>query len=282
MCLQIRQFGPVDIDFALACTTREGWGADPWFFRTIVECESQGSFIAEVDGQPVGMVTTAQFNSSSWIGNLIVEPRFRGQGLGARLLDHAMAHLRSRGAVCVRLEADPPGISLYRRVGFVDEFESLRFRFDGELPPKSAKVVAVPLQSRYLEHVATLDQSAFGCGRLCFLHAMWPHLRGAWWLPDGQTTRGFIMVTPRSNGCRIGPWVAVDAESASLLLQSALDGVVDRPVVLGVPAANRAAVELLQRLAFEPTASSFRMRFGPDECAISDSQLFAIANGAVG
>ena len=68
-----------------------------------VNRNADGVFVAEVDGEIAGYVTT-DVNPKSKIGdipNFAGEPRFQGRGIGRQLLESALAHLmgdRSSGA----------------------------------------------------------------------------------------------------------------------------------------------------------------------------------------
>lgn len=51
---------------------------------------------------------------------MAVVPRFRGQGIGARLIEALKSHLREAGAaqVSLNVRADSPAVRLYQRLGF--------------------------------------------------------------------------------------------------------------------------------------------------------------------
>jgi GNAT superfamily N-acetyltransferase len=56
-----------------------------------------------------------------WLDELYVEPAYRGGGIGARLLDAAIALARDRGALALDLEvtaAHARAANLYARWGF--------------------------------------------------------------------------------------------------------------------------------------------------------------------
>src|SRR5438874_10919568 len=64
-----------------------------------VKRDPAGVFVAEENGQIVGYVTTWQ-DAAAGIGhipNLAVAASHRNQGLGRKLLEHAMAHFRAAG-----------------------------------------------------------------------------------------------------------------------------------------------------------------------------------------
>ena len=129
--IEIRRFEPEDLGFALTQTSREGWAASLEQFEVYLEHDPDGCFVAMADDQSAGMVTTTSFGPSGWIGNLIVEPRYRGRGIGRALMVHGLDRLRRSQSTTVRLDGDPPGIQLYRKLGFVDEYESCRFTLTG-------------------------------------------------------------------------------------------------------------------------------------------------------
>ena len=79
-------------------------------------------------------------------------------GIGRALMEHAIETLKVKGGTTVRLEADPPGIPLYRKLGFVDEFESCRLKLAAskQRPPVDRKA-AEPMTTDDLHAVASLD-----------------------------------------------------------------------------------------------------------------------------
>ena len=104
MRVAIRTFDRRDIDFALEQTSREGWDNTSDFFEICLKHDPDGCFIAEAGAQRVGMVTTTRYGCTAWIGNLIVPAECRRQGIGRRLMSHAMAHLSRLGVRTLRLE----------------------------------------------------------------------------------------------------------------------------------------------------------------------------------
>jgi ribosomal protein S18 acetylase RimI-like enzyme len=65
-----------------------------------------------------------------WIHNLAVSPLARGQGLGRRLIEHALAHFRASGMSVAKietLEQNAIGRHLYPSVGFVEVARQIHF-----------------------------------------------------------------------------------------------------------------------------------------------------------
>ena len=96
--------------------------------------------VAEDDtGRPVGYVSL-RFDREArvgWIPNLVVDASQRNQGLGRRLLEHALARFRQEGMAIARietLEQNPIGRHLYPSVGFREVARQIHFamRLDDE------------------------------------------------------------------------------------------------------------------------------------------------------
>ena len=276
----IRTFSRDDVEFALAQTEREGWDPTAELFETCLAHEPDGCFVAEAGDQRVGMVTTIRYGQTAWIGNLIVPPEWRKQGVGRRLMSRAMAHLSERGVQTIRLEADPPGIRLYRRLGFVDELESLRFHHPGRRVQRQG--MAERITQADLPAVAAFDADHFGDDRARLLTLLCQYSEATYKLSGGGKIRGYAIATPSRIGIRIGPWLADDRDTAETLLQSILADKPDTAVILGVPDANGNAIILLESHGFRRLASSYRMFHGHRPHAGHPERVFANANGAMG
>jgi ribosomal protein S18 acetylase RimI-like enzyme len=276
----IRTFKTDDIRFALEQTRREGWDATAELFQAALAHDPDGCFVAEADGCRVGMVTTTAYSQSGWIGNLIVPPECRRRGIGELLMKYAMGHLTGRGLKTMRLEADPPGIGIYRRLGFVDEFESLRFRLTVE--SRETRVLARRIEAADLPTIAAFDAEYFGDDRGRLLALLYRDSKTAYWLQEGRGATGYAFATSSSEGVHLRPWVAKDRRAAETLLQSILAEWPSATAILGVPSVNSRAVELLESCGFERAPSCRRMVFGERAGAGRPENVFAIANGAMG
>lgn len=88
-----------------------------------VQRDPAGVFVAEIDGQVVGCITTWQ-DLEAGIGhipNIAIQSGFRGQGLGRCLIQHALQHFRDCGlshAKIETLEQNATGQHLYSSLGF--------------------------------------------------------------------------------------------------------------------------------------------------------------------
>src|SRR3954447_4671037 len=90
--------------------------------------KESGCFVAEWNGTPVGTATTICYGKAlAWIGMLLVDPEFRGRGIGSALLNACLKYLHGRGIGCIKLDATPQGKLLYERLGFRAEWSLTRW-----------------------------------------------------------------------------------------------------------------------------------------------------------
>ena len=89
--------------------------------------EPGGCFVAEWKGRPAGTTVTTVLGAVGWIAMVLVDEAVRRRGIGARLVEHAVAHLRRRSIATLRLDATPLGRPVYAKLGFEPEYEVARW-----------------------------------------------------------------------------------------------------------------------------------------------------------
>lgn len=111
---------------AVAAITRASPGAAQWSdaeFARISrgEVPETQAWVAEAAGHPVGFVVTRSAADEVEILNIAVEISQRGRGIGAQLVEHALAEARAAGASRAFLEvreSNLAAIALYTQRGF--------------------------------------------------------------------------------------------------------------------------------------------------------------------
>lgn len=80
-------------------------------------------FFAEADGQPAGRIRMLKWwNQFGYVEDLVVNPQFRGLGVGRKLLERGIQWAREQGYPGVMLETQDdnvPACTLYQSCGFV-------------------------------------------------------------------------------------------------------------------------------------------------------------------
>lgn len=266
----IRLWAERDISYIAESIQHEGWRHTRNDVDRCWRYEPKGCFIAEVQGKLVGHVFSIRYGKTGWIGLLIVNPEERGKGVGKMLMQNAIAYLQEAGAETIRLEAVEKAIQLYSRLGFKEEFDSLRFRkkLKREDEPKiNLRTGIRRIQREDFEDVSKFDSQYFGSGRRHVLQSLYednPQL--CYIAKEDRKTRGFIMGRKTQAAHWIGPWISQDSETAEGLLNAFIDALEEETELrLGMPALNTEGVSLMRELNFELTGKSVRMVLGKQQ-----------------
>jgi len=96
------------------------------------ERDPNGIFVAEIDGEIVGYITTwiDQEGSTGLIPNLAVHSSVRGKGLGRALIQHALDYFRTLNLEFARIETlvqNSIGQSLYPTFGFEEVARQIHY-----------------------------------------------------------------------------------------------------------------------------------------------------------
>ncbi len=279
----IRSMQIADLSFAAACTTVEGWASETLpTFEGFYQHDSNGCFLAELAGRPVGICIATPYGRSGFIGELIVRPEVRGRGVGAALLNHAVEYLRQQGAETIYLDGVVKAVPLYERNGFRKICRSLRFF--GTLKGKSHSDVR-PMRTDDLPAALALDRQAFGADRSFLLARrlqLFPELCQV--MVEDDKLTGFILGRRGESWAAAGPWViAQEARAPLRLLKGLACQVGDVTLSVGILETNRRAVELIRSLGFAVREDSpWRMALGPSSDLGASPLCFAVGTAATG
>lgn len=260
----IRSWKQADLAYIAESIQREGWGHARRDVERCWSLEPRGCFVAESDGRLVGHIFSVLFNEIGWVGLLIVNPEKRGIGVGAALMEAAINYLENRGAGTIKLEAVAEAAPLYRRLGFVDAFDSLRFRGMPQRngrKPRKIQTVSVMYEVD-IDEIAEFDAKYFGSNRLSILkslHSDFPQY--CFYGKENQRTNGYIMARKTLNGLWLGPWVSIDSQVAELLFSKLLEAIKKdgKDIRLGFPAVNTNAIKLVEKYGFHLVGKSIHM-----------------------
>ncbi len=163
--VQVQPLTSGDLDGALALSTTVGWNQRAEDWRMLLNIAPAGSFAAVANGRVVGTAMGIDYGRFGWIAMMLVDPAYRGRGLGARLLERAMMALPA--ALPIRLDATPLGRPLYHRFGFEDEVVLSRHVADTPAGEHLAVRQAMgsrlrPLTAADLPSVTEQDTDVFG------------------------------------------------------------------------------------------------------------------------
>ena len=268
----IRPLAVEDLEDALRLSTVVGWNQrlDDW--RMLLRLAPAGAFAAFLDARDVPVVGTAigiDYGGFAWIAMMIVDPAYRGRGLGRRLLEAAMGAVPSH--LPIRLDATPLGRPLYQRYGFEDEATLGRHVIDARLKPRAPSEPRAPLEPRAqslmrpltdadLGDVIEQDRETFGGTRGSLLD--WAFHGAPQYAYVARNDNGLIDYCLGREGRvfdQIGPVVARDDDIAHALVSAALAAADDRRVAIDAFDSRCAFAEALRRDGFVVQRPLIRM-----------------------
>jgi len=290
----LRPMTQADIPFGLRLTSREGWNQTEADWQMLLAAgfgflATYGATDTEATAE-AGTATIVPYGTAfSWIGMVLVDPAYRGRGVGTALLQRAIAEAMPYG--CVRLDATPQGEPLYTRLGFRAEYGLLRMVRQPQVPViADASVLNIPgnavcraLDSARLVELIAFDAPIFGAARGGILGALVRNApRYAFACHQDDALRGYCLGRSGAVCEQIGPVVADSTEIARSLLCRALGACGDRPVIADAFAAKESWVAFLQSLGFAAQRPYTRMVLGRDCPTSMPERQYAIAGPEIG
>ncbi|MGZ0172571.1 MAG: GNAT family N-acetyltransferase [Planctomycetales bacterium] len=268
--LHIRQMRLDDLDCAMNLKDQVGWNQTPDDIRRLVEYEPEGCFIAELDGIPVGTVSTTSYGTKlAWIGMMLVLPEYRRRGIARKLMQSSLDYLLGRGVTCIKLDATPLGQPMYEQLGFHAEWGFQRWEREGD------EIARFPPDGSLSADLLAIDETAFGADRSAWLTSVGAGCRVF------TTRSSFGMLRPGSVATYLGPMVSqVESEVEPLVIEM-LSTVAGR-VFWDIPRGNVVSETLAAQHGFQPVRQLLRMWSGDANVAGRPDLQFALLDPTTG
>lgn len=264
----LRAAALADVEMMLDWAAAEGWNPGLDDAAAFLAADPEGFFIAELAGRAAASISVVNHGRDfAFLGFYICRPENRGQGIGLRLWEHALAHA---GARTVGLDGVAAQEANYARSGFVRAGATLRM--EGMLAPRADPRIAVAAPQD-MATLVRLDAAANGFARPRFLEA-WlaptPNRRSVV-LRRGGEIAGFATLRCCRAGIKAGPVIAPGEADVLALVRAGLDGLAvgapgasgaPGPVILDVPSENRGLLDALGQRGFAESFATARMYRG--------------------
>jgi len=249
--LRIREMRVEDIPFAIRLTKPEGWGIPAADFCRILNLDSHGSFVATEGRRRIGLATSTHYGRKvAWIGNVVVDRKYRDRHVGRMLVEHAVNYL-SRGSVKhIALYSFEENYRFYRNLGFVQGARFVRMRRESV---KRNRTFTIEIsKSLTLSSLLAMDRKAFGADRSRLITAVLSE-GSAWYFGCIARSRGFyVLVKKYRDMSEIGPWISfgLGSRELDLLLQFIIGRNGGKPIEIGCPLANTQALRAMKKSRF--------------------------------
>lgn len=246
------------VDWAAA----EGWNPGRRDLSCFETVDADGFWGGWMDDRLVASISVVNYDDAfAFLGFYIVQPAFRGRGLGFQLWTDALAHAGDR---VVGLDGVVDQQDNYRKSGFDLAWRNIRFGGVARPPsgPEGLDVRPLTTPSPDMER---MDRSVFPAARSGFW-AAWLGAGGhrAVSVHDGARLEGFATLRPCRAGWKIGPLVAATPQAARALLSDLLSNVPPGDELFwDVPEPHRDAVAMAEGLGLAPVFETARMYRGP-------------------
>ena len=286
----IRPLTAEEVDQLVVWAGHEGWNPGQGDAALFWNADPQGYLGVEVADQFVGGGAIIRHNSSyGFMGLFIVQPEFRGQGLGTKLWHQRRDHL------CERLSADgtigldgvDAMVPFYAKGGFEPFTRHRRFMLRSYESPANNDITEnnftyCDLREVPLEQIEMLDQQCFPGPREAYLQP-WIHQQGhhSLGIIKGGYLQSMGVMRPCQSGWKIGPLFAESPELAEALFQKLLSIAGPEEIYLDVPDNNPEALKLCQRHNMEEVFGCVRMYLGPPP-ELAHEKIFGITTLEIG
>lgn len=275
----LRTASPAEVSTLLDWAAEEGWNPGIEDAAPFAEADPDGFFVAEKkSGLAAAISVVNHCPGFSFLGLYICRPKYRGRGIGLKLWNHAMEHASGR---TVGLDGVAEQQANYARSGFVKTGSTARF--EGPVPVLDTQGIR-SVTGPDVADLGGLDLLANGFLRHRFL---------ASWLGDSDTRRTVVLDGPEGpigfatarlcrEGCKIGPVVAPDGDSALRLISAAAGALGQTRAIVDVPDLQLGFRDLLVGQDWKVTFETARMYRGDPPEAGHPETLFGVATLELG
>ncbi|MCF5053638.1 GNAT family N-acetyltransferase [Pseudomonas syringae] len=248
----------------------------------MVQRTSQG-FVAEYDGQLVGVAFACHQGAYSSIGLVIVSDEHQGKGIGRQLMNLCLDAAAPRTPI---LNATESGAPLYKSMGFID-FARIQ---QHQGVPQTPAPLSLPLlnhsQCRVLSlgeypQVIALANAGSGLDRTQVLNDLLPTAEQVVGIEVLGQLKGCALLRRFGRGHIIGPVVAQNLEQAQQLITHLLRLIPDAFVRFDILAESGLA-DWLERLGLPCVDRAPRMVLGTPPQSRDGIKQFALVTQAIG
>jgi GNAT superfamily N-acetyltransferase len=265
--IELRTMTKADIPAGMRLKEIAGWNQTEADWQRFLDASKDGCFVAETDGAVRGTAATISFEGRfAWVGMVLVDPGYRGRGIGTALLEKSIAYLDSMGIPSIKLDATPAGKPIYEKLGFVTEYEIERWTL--QRPARSGRPGQPaeeldPMPAPVVQQILRADREEFGADRSALLrsvHNSHPQFTAGLWNAGGL--EGYAFGRQGSFADHLGPWIARNELAAQQMLKGFLSRSAREVVVTDCALTGAFAKSLLQAAGFTYSRSLTRMYRG--------------------
>jgi len=176
---KIRPMITNDLNQAISLSNSEGWNQTEKDWKLLLGNPHNICNVAEYNNNVIGTVTALNHsNKIAWIGMVLVDKSFRGQGVGEMLLTNIIGALKNIDSI--KLDATPAGLPLYQKLGFIDGYKIYRMINPSlqSLKKPAFNYEPINIDPKSFSDVLKLDTRIFGTARTYLLQTLFSNYPG--------------------------------------------------------------------------------------------------------
>ena len=281
----IRKLLHSDLPDLMRLKNQVNWNQTQSDGQFLIQGENNINFVLELENTIIGSVTGINYNNQlAWIGMMLIDKEYRGQGLSKLLLNKVINELEHCN--CIKLDATPSGYPIYEKFAFKSENKIWRWTNPNvDKPTTRYKYRIEVVTHRNIKEIASFDASVFGVNRmdlLSYLRENSGALAKVVMVMDEEEVLGFMMGRQGTNYTQIGPLSAISDEVAIALLEASLLQLIGTAVVVDVLDDKEVISTYLKQNGFTKQRPLERMYFQDCTCPGVIENYYLIAGPEFG
>ncbi len=241
-----------DIEVVMHLKNEEGWNQTEKDWELLIKNPHNICLVAEYQQKVIGTATAINYSDEvAWIGMVLVNKNYRGQGVSKLLLTSLMKKLEH--CKSVKLDATAAGLPVYKKMGFVDEYSICRF-INSSLKNSFTdkyEISPEPVQAKDIPEIVKFDKLIFGTERTSLINFLLENYPDkAWLLKRNNQITGYALGRDGTRFDQIGPVSALTTNDAKILIAEALKNLTGKPVVMDIIEDKKDLSEWLNSIGF--------------------------------
>ena len=252
-----------DIEVVMHLKNEEGWNQTEKDWELLIKNPHNTCLVAEYKQKVIGTATAINYSDEvAWIGMVLVDRNYRGQGVSKLLLADLMKKLEQ--CKSIKLDATAAGLPVYKKMGFVNEYSICRFTNSSLKNSSTGKyeISPEPVQTKDIPEIVKFDKLIFGVERtslINFLIENYPDK--AWLLKKNNQIAGYALGRDGTRFNQIGPVSALTTNDAKILIAEALKNLTGKPVVMDIIEDKKDLSDWLNSIGFINKRPFIRMYY---------------------
>ncbi len=257
----VRPMQPGDIVYAMKLSNAESWNQAEKDWKLLIESPQNVCLLAECNNKIIGTTTAMNYaNQIAWIGMVLVDTEWRGQGVSKLLLTNLLKKLESFASI--KLDATPAGQQVYKKFDFKDEYLITRLVAASikNVSSDDDTMLVESIRLKDIEQIIALDEQVFGANRRLLIESLikrYPHK--AWLLKRSNLIAGFALGREGYKYHHVGPVFASTVDDAKMLIKKALKELNNERVVADVLSEKEELITWLNSIGFTMQRHFVRM-----------------------